>query len=130
LWARLRSNCRMLSCMRKIIGVSVLAVALFVAWRIYTKVAQARRETAYHSSVEQFQHDLRVGMARADVKKYLDSRGLDYRAVGKAPEVYEIKIGEEPGGPVCERRMVYVAVEFSYADTLRDIDIRKVGACL
>jgi hypothetical protein len=49
---------------------------------------------------------------------------------GSDADTYEIKIGEEPDGVVCEPWTVYVALEFNAADRLREVHIRKIGTCL
>jgi hypothetical protein len=70
-------------------------------------------------------------MAREDVEKYLSLRHLDYHAVrigGSSDLTYEIKIGEEDGF-ICESD-VYVALEISVADTLREIHLRRSETCL
>jgi hypothetical protein len=119
--------------MRKIIGLAVLGFVSVSPWLIYSKVTQARRETAYRVAIAPFQRDLPVGLAKGDVEMYLDSRKIDYHVVkvgGSEGETYEIKIGEEPGSLVCERWEVYIALEFSSHDTLREVHITKSGVCL
>lgn len=71
-------------------------------------------------------------MSRADVQKYLDSRKVAYNTVrtGREADTLEIEIGEEPGSIVCERWKVYVALEFSSVDRLREVHITKFGTCL
>lgn len=73
-------------------------------------------------------------MDRADVRKYLDSQAVAYHAVrygGNDADTYEIKIAEEPSHSlVCEKWIVYIALEFTAADKLRDLHIRKIGTCL
>ncbi len=118
--------------MRKGIAFVVLAIALVSGWFAYSKVTQARREAAYREALAPFRRDLHVGMDRADVQKYLDSRGVEHHAVrygGDTADTYEIKIGEDPGTLVCDWT-VYVALEFSSADKLREVHIRKIGTCL
>jgi hypothetical protein len=91
--------------MRKVIAVALVGVVLVSAWLVYSKVTQARREAAHRTALAPFQHDLRMGMDRVEVQKYLDSRRVDYHAVkygGSDADTYEIKIGEEPGNLVCE----------------------------
>jgi len=115
-----------------VVGLVVLIVASS-AWFVYSKIAEARRESTYREALIPFQHDLQVGMSRMDVERYLKTRNTDYHAVrygGSGADTYEIKIGEDPGGLFCERWTVYVALEFSAAYTLREIHIRKIGTCL
>src|SRR5260370_40643299 len=119
--------------MRKIIVFAVLGATAVSAWLMCSRITKARRETAYHAAIAPFQRDLTMGTPRADVKKYLDARNIDYHVVrvgGSEADTYEIKIGEEPGSLVCEPWNVYVALDFSSEDTLRDIHIRRVGTCL
>jgi len=116
--------------MRKIIVVALFALALVATWLVYSKVTQARRETAYRAAIAQFQRDLPMGTARGDVREYLGSRKMDYYVAGSQADTYEIKIGEDPGNLVCEPWNVYVALEFSAADKLCDIHLKRVGTCL
>ena len=112
---------------------SVFAVSLIAAWLAYSKVAQARRDASYKIAIAPFQRDLHPGMDRAEVRKYLDSHGVICHTVrygGSDGDTCEVKIGEEPDGLFCEPWVVNVALEFSSADKLRDIHIRKIGTCL
>ena len=80
-----------------------------------------------------FSATLRMGMDRTAVNKYLDSQKVDYHAVGNGgsnAEKYEITIGEEPGGLVCEPWTVYIALEFDAAEKLREVHVTKEGTCL
>lgn len=121
--------------MRKIIGFSILgAVVLISAFLVRLKVNQVRRESLYRAAVASFQRDLHVGTDRAAVQQYLHSQKVDYHAVrygGNDSDTYEIEIGEEPSNSlVCEDWKVYVALEFTTTDKLREIHIRKIGTCL
>ncbi len=119
--------------MRKGIALAFVALALVCAWFAYSKVTQARREAAYRAAIAPFERDLAVGMDRADVKKYLDSRRVDYHAVrygGSDADTYEIRIGEEPDNFPCEHWTVYIALEFNATEKLREVHVRRVGTCL
>jgi hypothetical protein len=122
-----------MSVMTKSIAFALLAIVLVSGWLGYSKITQARREATYRSAIAPFQRDLRVGMGKTAVQKYLDSRRVSYRAVGFAgndADTYEIKIGEEPGSFVCDPWNVYIALEFSPTDKLREVHIKKIGTCL
>jgi hypothetical protein len=73
-------------------------------------------------------------MNRVEIEKYLDSKAVAYHRVrdgGSDADTDEIKIAEEPSySLVCEEWTVYIALEFTAADKLRDLHIRKVGTCL
>jgi len=119
--------------MRKFLALAALVIIVGSVWLIHSKVAHARRETAYRAAIAPFQHDLPIGTSREEVKKYLDSHKLAYypRRSGENEGVtYEIKIGEEPGNVVCEPWNIYVALEFSPGDALQEVHIRKIGTCL
>jgi hypothetical protein len=140
--AILRQQCRvgqLVKCplMRRILAAALFVIALVSTWLVYSKVTQDRREVAYRAAIAPFQHDLRLGMSRNDVREYLDARSVEYHKVrsgGSEADTYEIEIGEEPASAVsslfCEPWTVYVALEFSAAETLREIHIKKVGTCL
>ena len=127
--------------------LAVAAAVALPAWFVYSKAAQARRETAYRAAIAPFQRDLSSGMARGEVEKYLDSRGANYHwaGFGGGTGSYLIRIGEEPGSLVCEPWKVYIAlnfdasdkvsrgqghVELDPSDKLRDVQIKKLGTCL
>src|ERR1700745_1470064 len=108
---------------KNIAVVAVFGVALLLTWPIYSKIAQGRRNALYRTAIASFQRDLRVGMAKTGVKKYLDSRQVAYYPVRSSDSdkwAYEIKIGEEPSGLICERD-VYVAIAFGPSDTLTEV---------
>jgi hypothetical protein len=120
--------------MRKRVTFFLVAIGLLVlSWTVYSKITEARREASYRAAMTPFERDLRVGMDRAEVQTYLDSRRVDYHRVrygGNDADTYEIKIAQEPDSLICEHWTVYVALEFSPADKLREIHIRKIGTCL
>jgi hypothetical protein len=120
--------------MRQIIVLTVTGAAVLVSvWLFGSRVAQSRRDSTYQTALNQFQRDLPVGTPRADVKKYLDSRNIQYfvaKKGGNRVEAYEIKIGEDPGGLFCERWDVYVTLEFSSEDMLKQVHITRSGTCL
>ena len=132
--------------MKKTVSLVIVAIALFAAWRIHSKLEQSNREKAYRETMAPFQRDLHAGVTRAEVESYLDSKKVRYSGVfvgGDSAWSYETKIGEEPSESLfCESWIVYVAFEFSSSgngvpeakplsgDTLKDIRIRKVGTCL
>jgi hypothetical protein len=116
--------------MKKIIAFGMVVVVLFSAWLIYSKVTQARRETTYRVAIAPFQRDLRVGVPRSDVEKYLHSRNVQFHAINFG-ETYLVEIAEEPSWELwCESWRVYIALEFGSSNGLRDVRIRKIGTCL
>jgi hypothetical protein len=120
--------------MKKMIRCTFIgATVLVLVWLTGSKVAQSRRDSAYHKALSQFQHDLPLGTPKDEVKKYLDSRNVQYFAdkrSGSRMEAYEIKIGEDPGSFVCEPWDVYIALEFSSEEVLKQVHIRRSGTCL
>ena len=119
--------------MRKGVVLAVFVVALVATWLTYSKVTQARREASYRVAIAPFKRDLRLGMDRTEVKNYLNSHSIvcyTVRYGGSDGDTCEIKIGEEPGGIFCKSWTVYIALEFTPSDKLREIHIRKIGTCL
>jgi hypothetical protein len=114
----------------RILLIALCVAGLVLTWSIYLRVAQARRDSAYRAAIAPFERDLHVGMRKADVEQYLDSRHAQYYPVASEKDgiTYEIKIGEEDG-LICEWA-VYVAVEFGSTDTLKLVHIKKEGTCL
>jgi hypothetical protein len=123
----------MLSMRKVIVFTAMGAVALVSVWLIGSRVAQSRRDFAYQKALSQFQRDLPLGTPKGDVKKYLDSRDVRYFADkrgGSRIEAYEVTIGQDPDSVVCERWDVYIALEFSSDDVLKQVRIRRTGTCL
>jgi hypothetical protein len=120
--------------MRQIIVLTVVGAAVLVSvWLIASRVAQSRRDSTYRTAIARLQHDLPIGTPKIEVRKYLDSRNIQYLAAtrgGSRVEAFEIKIGEDPGGLVCEHWDVSVALEFSSSDALKKIHISRSGTCL
>ena len=116
---------------KRVALIAVFAVALALTWPIYSRIRQARRDSAYQTAIAQFQRDLHIGMRQADVRHYLDLRHVEYYPVriggGDGP-TYEIKVGEE-NDLICEWN-VDIALEFSSTDALTEIHIKKEGTCL
>ena len=123
--------------MRRGVGLVVFAVALIAAWLGYSKYTQAQREASYRTALASYKRDLTVGMDREQVIAYLRAHELMCHTVrygGIDGDTCEIEIAEEPVGLLkrlfCENWTVYVAFEFTSADKLRAIHIRKIGTCL
>jgi len=114
--------------------LTVVGAAVLVSvWLIASRVAQSRRDSTYRTAIARLQHDLPIGTPKIEVRKYLDSRNIQYLAAtrgGSRVEAFEIKIGEDPGGLVCEHWDVSVALEFSSSDALKKIHISRSGTCL
>jgi hypothetical protein len=112
--------------------IAAFGAAMVSTWFIYSRVTQARRDDAYRTAIAPYQRDLHVGMARADVDKYLDARHVAHYPVrfgGSDGLTYEIKVWEDPGSLICEWN-VYIALEFGPTDALTDVHIRKEGTCI
>jgi hypothetical protein len=116
---------------KRIALIVVFGVAMVSTWPVYSRIRQDRRDTSYRMALAPYQRDLRVGMAEAEVRQYLDSRHVEYYPVrfgcSDGP-TYEIKVGEEDS-LICEWN-VYVALEFGSADALRHVHIKKIATCL
>jgi hypothetical protein len=107
--------------------IAVFALALALTWPVYSLIRQARRDAAYRTAIAPFQRDLHVGMAEEKVKRYLDSRHVEYHPVrlgGSNGPTYEIRVGEEDS-LICDRD-VYIALEFGNAGGLREVHIKKI----
>jgi glycosyltransferase involved in cell wall biosynthesis len=136
LWSRLSKSKK-----RVVAGGLLLTIAAtlaFFGWFAYSshskKIAQARREAAYQASLAQFQSDLPSGTSRAEVEKYLHSRGMEYqrwftlrvvtpnpnnpRAPVTASHEYGdaesdlVDIGRDPGDLACNYWVVDIILEF------------------
>ena len=122
--------------MRRCVAFVVFVVALIAAWIGYSKYTQAKREASYRTALAPYKRDLTVGMDREQVTAYFRAHNLICHTVrygGNHGDTCEIEIAEEPVGLLeglfCESWTVYAAFEFTSADKLREIHIRKIGTC-
>ena len=130
-------------------GAAIVALGIgLLLWRSHVKALekqQALRNAAYAVAIEQYQRDLKVGMGRAQVKQFLESRRIEYEEAifggsGTNGWSYIIPLAREPANTFwCESWNVYVALNFDTAerhsepapqDILNSISIHKVGKCL
>jgi hypothetical protein len=119
--------------MKKSIILVSIAAALLSGWYVYSRVAQSRRDAAYQAALAPYTRDLLPGTERNDVKKYLDSRNVMYNRLkvgGDESDRFQIQIGEDPGSFFCEEWRVYIVLEFSAADRLKDAHVTKWATCL
>ena len=120
--------------MRKITAITVVgAVVLVSVWIVGSKVAQSRRNSTYQASIAHLQHDLPIGTPKEEVRKYLDSHNMQYNVAwrgGAQLETFRVEVGEDPGSLVCGPTKVYVALDFSEVDALRQIHITRSYTCL
>lgn len=125
--------------MRKGFALIVIASVLILAWMAFT----ARREAGFRAAITPLVRDLPQGTSRADVKKYLDSRGMQYQEVEWVSwrptgwHAIAISLGPASGHLGCTWT-AYVALEFASSggsaeaepmpsDPLTQIRIRKIG---
>jgi membrane-associated PAP2 superfamily phosphatase len=119
--------------MKKFVVIVAAVVVCVLAWLIFAKVQQHRRQAAYMAALAPFQHALPIGTSRVSVEEYLHANGVRYNAVeygGERNWTYQVKIGEESGSLVCDPWQVYVAMEFDPTNRLKDVRLSKVGTCL
>jgi hypothetical protein len=110
------------------IAVCVLFLVFVGAWvgyRAHSRHTQDDRERRYRVILEKYQRDLRVGMNRADVERYLEAHNSRYtfallKGSGSAWSD-KILIATEPSRTfVCGQWEIYVALDF-------DAPMRDVG---
>jgi hypothetical protein len=132
--------------MKRALAAVAIAGVLVLVWQVWAKyeamreeadAAQAERDVAYQEALARFQHDVRLGMHRVEVRSYLDSEKVSYSQINFN---LDIKIGEDPAGEwYCDRWYIYVEFRFnrpkgqtepSPLDNLDSISIQKIGRCL
>ncbi|HEY3971562.1 MAG TPA: hypothetical protein VGM18_01080 [Candidatus Sulfotelmatobacter sp.] len=114
-----------------------ILVLRYEARRAAAARIEAERDARYQAKLAEFQRDLPRGSRRAEVGKYLGTRGTPYSDQMWNPRV---KIDEYPGdGLACDRWSVYVEFRFNHTnrqvdpspyDTLSDVSIQSIGHCL
>src|SRR5215813_6316353 len=106
-----------------IAAAAIVALAIGIsAWRSHVRDfqrQQALRDAVYAAAVEGFQHDLKIGTQRAQVKQFLESRRMQYEEVyfgssGATGWSYTVNVGREPSNTLwCDYWNVYVALNFN-----------------
>jgi hypothetical protein len=96
----------------------------------------AELDVGYEAQVRQYRRALRIGMARLEVMKYLESGKIVYRQTQRE---IAVELGREPGdGLVCNYWTAYVSLEFSHSgdqaeaspdDVLANVSLKKIGHC-
>ena len=124
------------------IALGVL-LAVLVAWFVYSRVVQSRRDARYRQVLTRFQRDLPLGMNRAKVETYLKSNNIAYSGEyegGSSAMSFMTRIGEDPGDIICASWIVTISFDFRATenkvsadplptDTLKKIRIEKAGDC-
>lgn len=132
--------------------VIILLGGAWLVWQAYSTHVKARRrrerDTAYAALLVPYRRDLRVGVTRAEVKKYLESRHIEYgeQCCGddssRGVWSYVVSIGQESADEwYCDRWLVFVSLEFIGSDRtpemtplptdrFKEVKIRKIGHCL
>ena len=109
-------------------SIAVIVVAI-AAIAIRSHVGKRRREVTYQSVLAKYSRDLKPGMTRSEVERYLRSRNLhfsqSFSSFGHRRERDEtdlVKIGQEAPPWYCSEAYVYVAFEFSGTGELKMSD--------
>ena len=120
--------------MKRWLVLSIIAVIVVVASATAVRshgrsVAQKKREVAYHSALQQYFRDLRPGLRRAEVERYLRARNANFSWMytafgGRRESQYAdiLKIVEEAAPWYCSEAYVYVAFEFSGVEKFKQND--------
>jgi hypothetical protein len=128
----------------RVVNVLLAIVVIGVAiWFAHTRDVKDRQRATHEAAVTPFQRDLPIGTSRADVEKYLESRGLKYSATWESArrswsDVVEVdKQASETGR--CAKSTL-VSLEFNSSgqsandlpqptDKLQHIYIESPGPC-
>jgi hypothetical protein len=129
-----------------VVVLSVLLIAPFLYfahayWHLKLQSEAANRtraelERGYQAQLAQYQHALRIGIPRSEVREYLDARKITYDDWGGEMVV---KLGREPDVFPCDSWNVYVSFEFgrvrpqdepSPSDPLGAVTLKRIGHCL
>ena len=118
---------------KKLIIAAAAVICLLGISYVHSKIAELRRETAYKATLATYQQDLPVGTMQDVVKKYLDSRKVEYRRVeiGNQGPGFEVVIDNYPGdGLFCTEWTAYVVIMFGTDGKLSNLHLRRSGTCL
>jgi|SRR5215472_3284495 len=74
---------------RAIIGAIIL-IALGLGWIVHSRVRRSRQQMADAAVMAPLQHDLPVGTPRDVVKRYLDSRGINFGEVDQQSRLHPV----------------------------------------
>ncbi len=105
---------------------AAIAISLGFAQHVRNRHEAAERESGYHATLGQYTAELKPGMTREQVERYLKTNGKGFRqmccvAIFKGEHVsfdregYDdlVKIAEESASFVCNENNVYIAFEFN-----------------
>src|SRR5579862_1326446 len=127
-----------------VLGALLLAAAAYAAYGYHNLKVQsaaaervrAERQPMFQAQLLQYQRELRVGMSRSEVIRYLQLRGVSYAEDRREIHVH---LGDEPDVFPCNRWGVYVSFEFTQSqplsgpppqDLLGAISVKRIGHCL
>ena len=102
----------------RVVNVLLAVIAIGAAiWFAHTRDVKARQQATQEAAVTPFQRDLPIGTSRADVEKYLQSRGLKYSATWESgkrswSDVVELDKQADATSP-CASKPTLVSLEFS-----------------
>jgi hypothetical protein len=113
-----------------LIAVAIVGVTVVMVVQSHVKsAAQKKREITYQSTLQRYSKDLRPGLRRADVERYLRARNAHFSGIftafGERRETQYadiVKIGEEAAPWYCSEAYVYVAFEFSGVEEYKQSD--------
>ena len=107
---------------------------MLLALIIVSAVEHVRREAVLRQDLLILQSALPIGMTRVKVNSFLESTKTAYDLVRLGENegtTYEINIGSErPYAFICKPQSVYVALQFSAKDVLKEVHFRRSGRCL
>lgn len=96
--------------------LAIIVIGLGI-WFAHTRDVKARQQATHEAAVTPFQRDLPIGTSRADVEKYLQSRGLKYSATWESgkrswSDVVELEKQVDATGR-CVSKSTLVSLEFN-----------------
>jgi hypothetical protein len=114
----------------------VLAIAVVVAavavWCGLDTLVNKKREAGYEAALREYSKDIRPGLTRKDVRRYLRAKHIDYKVLCYAQQCAEmIYLGKYLGPFECAEADVAFEYQPGFpdrdSDVLKAVDLRPFG---
>jgi hypothetical protein len=110
-----------------IIVVIALALSATALRHVLKEEANKKREVAYQSALQAYSQNLRPGLTRRDVEKYLRARDITFVRMCCVEEQSAladlVKVGEEDAPWYCSEYYVFVAFEFAATESHQTLEV-------
>lgn len=102
---------------RLLIVAAIMVIAAVAARYGWKRELQQKREAGYQATVRAYSKDLRLGLTRTEVERYLGARHIGFFQMccilGRSAYADLVKIGQEDAPWYCRENDVFIALQFT-----------------